>query len=200
MKYRICPSPNIPWHVINKIPGWLHMDEAKWLFNISKSMPGSCVIVEVGSFCGRSSVAIASGLPVNGWLHCVEPFTFHPPNDEISIEFNKLISSGLSQQDYFIKVTSGYNVIIHKDKSPGVAKSFANDSVDMVFIDANHGKIEVWNDLSAWWPKIKRNGIMCGHDFSPWWMGVKRSVMKFTKLNRLEYRIVAGSIWVINKT
>jgi len=45
------------------------------------------------------------------------------------------------------------------------AKKFDDESLDFVFIDASHEYEDVKNDIEAWWPKIKKGGILAGHDF-----------------------------------
>jgi len=37
--------------------------------------------------------------------------------------------------------------------------------VDMVFLDGNHSKEVVLNDLHRWWPKIRSGGLVMGHDY-----------------------------------
>lgn len=39
-----------------------------------------------------------------------------------------------------------------------------NESLDFVYIDANHSISFVWQDIRGWWPKLKIGGIMSGHD------------------------------------
>ena len=41
----------------------------------------------------------------------------------------------------------------------------ANASLDFIYVDARHDYCGVLQDLEAWWPKLKQNGIMAGHDF-----------------------------------
>lgn len=45
------------------------------------------------------------------------------------------------------------------------AKDIANESLDFVIIDATHSYNGVKNDIDAWLPKIKENGLICGHDY-----------------------------------
>ena len=45
------------------------------------------------------------------------------------------------------------------------AKHIDDDSVDFVYVDAQHDYCGVTQDLQAYWPKLKGGGILAGHDF-----------------------------------
>ena len=49
--------------------------------------------------------------------------------------------------------------------SEKASKLFKDEYFDLIFIDASHLYIDVLNDLKYWYPKIKKNGIFCGHDY-----------------------------------
>src|SRR5205823_14846634 len=59
-----------------KIPGWLRGEEAKTMASLVSSLPDNCVVVEIGSFLGSSSVLLGGALKLrgSGKLHCVDPF------------------------------------------------------------------------------------------------------------------------------
>lgn len=59
----------------------------------------------------------------------------------------------------------GQNVLIHKGSSIDAAKFFNAESLDLVYIDAAHDYLSVRDDIQAWWPKVKRGGIISGHDY-----------------------------------
>ena len=42
---------------------------------------------------------------------------------------------------------------------------YANDSLDFVFVDADHSAHGVSMDILAWLPKIKIGGVIAGHDY-----------------------------------
>lgn len=48
------------------------------------------------------------------------------------------------------------------------AQFFADESIDFVFIDGDHAEQAVRDDLTAWYPKIKRGGLFAGHDYNSW--------------------------------
>lgn len=40
-----------------------------------------------------------------------------------------------------------------------------NDSIDIVFIDADHSYDSVMSDIKAWIGKVRKGGIISGHDY-----------------------------------
>lgn len=45
-------------------------------------------------------------------------------------------------------------------------KTVADNSFDLVFLDALHQKHNVLNDIRWWMPKIREGGILCGDDYN----------------------------------
>jgi Methyltransferase domain len=51
-----------------------------------------------------------------------------------------------------------------KGESTEIAKTFADCSLDIVFIDGDHREEAVLADIAAWLPKIRYGGTISGHD------------------------------------
>ena len=51
-------------------------------------------------------------------------------------------------------------------RAPSVVASrmFGDESVGLVLIDGSHQEADVFDDIGAWWPKVKRGGILAGDD------------------------------------
>ena len=49
--------------------------------------------------------------------------------------------------------------------SKEAVNDFEDESLDFVYIDANHLLEFVINDISIWLPKLKKGGILAGHDY-----------------------------------
>lgn len=77
------------------------------------------------------------------------------------------------------------------------ASSFEDESLDFVYLDADHTYQGVLADLEAWYPKVVKGGIFCGDDYGAWPLtavdfgkgqhtfGVKKAVDEFFwRLNR----------------
>ena len=65
----------------------------------------------------------------------------------------------------------GKRAIIYKMWTHEAAALVENDSLDFVFVDADHGTEAVRNDITTWLPKVKDTGWIIGHDIN--WPTVK---------------------------
>lgn len=59
---------------------------------------------------------------------------------------------------------NGYRSIVQGD-SVSVAREFANEKFDWIFIDAGHDYRNCINDLRAWWTKLRPGGLFSGDDY-----------------------------------
>lgn len=50
--------------------------------------------------------------------------------------------------------------------SADAAQDFEDNSLDFVYIDANHADPYVSEDIRVWTPKVKSGGIVSGHDYA----------------------------------
>ena len=60
------------------------------------------------------------------------------------------------------------------------AAFYEDNSLDFVFIDAAHDYESVKKDINAWFPKIKKGGVIAGHDYT-WCADVQKAVNEFFK-------------------
>jgi hypothetical protein len=75
-------------------------------------------------------------------------------------------------------------------ESVSAAETYADGSLDFVFIDADHRVAAVEADCRAWWPKLKPGGVMAGHDAQNQMVqeGIRRA------FGEIEYH-AKGMIW-----
>jgi predicted O-methyltransferase YrrM len=64
-----------------------------------------------------------------------------------------------------------------------VASRIDNESLDFVFIDADHEYESVKKDILAWTPKLKTGGTLCGHDTH--FSGVKQALQELIPHHKL---------------
>jgi predicted O-methyltransferase YrrM len=63
---------------------------------------------------------------------------------------------------------------IIKGYSKRAAMDFADEAVDFVFLDGDHGEYGVRADILAWRDKIRPGGMLLGHDAA--WPGVRAAI------------------------
>jgi len=63
---------------------------------------------------------------------------------------------------------------IYEERTDKAHKHFENDSLDFIFIDADHSYESVKRDIKLWTPKVKTTGMIFGHDLN--WGSVARAV------------------------
>ena len=64
------------------------------------------------------------------------------------------------------KFKSNNNVTIDRNMSSEAIGNYQDNSLDFVYIDANHKYEFVKEDLEMWYPKVKVGGWIGGHDFN----------------------------------
>ena len=79
------------------------------------------------------------------------------------------------------KFKNNKNVFVIKGKSIEIANRFTDNSLDFVYIDANHQYEYVRNDIEFWTKKVKINGYVCGHDYFDKFPGVIKATNEFVK-------------------
>lgn len=67
-------------------------------------------------------------------------------------------------------------VDIRQQHSVEAAKGVGDETLDFVFIDADHTYEGALADIQAWTPKVKFGGAVSGHDYSDKWPGVIQAV------------------------
>lgn len=65
-----------------------------------------------------------------------------------------------------VRRLSNYNCNIVRKESLEAVKDIPDNSLDFVYIDANHNFAQIAQDLYEWQKKVKPGGIISGHDYS----------------------------------
>ena len=76
--------------------------------------------------------------------------------DDYKLTINKCLDNIKGYEDRCFMIRSD---------SINAAELFENESLDFIYIDANHKYEFVKQDLETWFPKLRRGGIFAGHDY-----------------------------------
>lgn len=146
---------------IDKVEGYLTYREGETLYNLAKNCKGNGVIVEIGSWKGKSTIWIGNGSK-NGNKVKIYAIDSHIGSSEHQKENEKTWTFEEFKKN--IKNAKVDDIIIPLVKtSEDVAKNF-DKPVEFIFIDGAHEYEFVKLDFDLWFPKVIDGGIMAFHD------------------------------------
>ncbi|WP_298254065.1 class I SAM-dependent methyltransferase [Bradyrhizobium sp.] len=146
-------------------PSFGDFDQACFRNILAELTVDSPTIVEVGSWLGSGStqILIEHVKRFRGRLHCVDTWE----GSSSVPEHAELLATYDVYESFWENVRragGADRVEAHRMPSTIAAACFADRSVDMVFIDADHAYDCVRADILAWRRKVRLGGILCGHD------------------------------------
>jgi MMP 1-O-methyltransferase len=160
------------------VKGFMPEDEGEALFEAALGAGATrrdATLVEVGAWCGKSSVYLGAACEATGallfsvdhhhgseenqrgWQHhdleVVDPATGRI--DTLPFWRRTISEAGLDE-----------NVVAMVGDSTSIAAHFGTP-VDLCFIDGGHGADPAWADLAGWAPKVVLGGVLAIHDVFP---------------------------------
>lgn len=118
--------------------------------------------------------------------------------NELNIEKLYLIDIWVNYEGiYIVWSEMNYNQVLRKfknDKRVEMIKDFSevavnnieDNSLDFVYIDANHNFEYVYQDINLWFPKVKEGGVIGGHDVCI--SGVLQAVKEFCSKKNIKFQ------------
>lgn len=156
-KYAIFPPLYLYHPSPIEIPGVSRLDLIKWIRELDLKM-GAEIGVYVGEF-SRLILRLNPQLKLYG----VDPWIEYKEYKELDgQDFNNMYKETLLKMATFIK--KGRYVVVRKT-SMDALRDFADNSLDFVYIDANHEDPYVTQDIEGWAAKVRPGGLVTGHDY-----------------------------------
>ena len=160
------------------IDGWLSRSEAELLYNLAHNADGP--IVEIGSYLGRSTSALALG-SLSGRkqvIYAIDPFIgTGGGNRQTSLNNDPSTlapTPAMLRSNLDSVGVNGTVRIISKRSEEAIGDVPA--SISLLFVDGQHDYESVCKDLENYLPRIKRGGFVVLHDVTNADMGVVRAV------------------------
>jgi hypothetical protein len=141
--------------------------------------------LELGVNRSDSFMTLLENCPNISKLYGVDNFKPHydiwNSRDVTGIELDMIRAETLAKHKY-----SEYkNKIAFIEKnSLDAAEEIPDNSLDFIFIDADHAYDAVLADLCTWYPKIKPGGLISGHDI--YYGPVAKAVYEFRNTNNID--------------
>jgi predicted O-methyltransferase YrrM len=179
--------------------GWFSKPKEKVMKRLINETKAK-VVVELGSFLGKSTRFIAHHLPSNGKVFAVDHWrgNIEHQNPERKDVFHKLDTL---YEQFLSNIIHArlYNKVIPVKETSLDAINKIQTVPDLVFVDASHEYEDVLRDLVAWYPKLRPGGVLIGDDWN-WGEGkpVRKAVIDFATENRVPYFTEAGMWWIFS--
>lgn len=177
-------------HFFENIPGWFDYDDL-YLEMIERFPSGH--FVEVGAWKGKSAAFMAVEILKSGKdirFDTVDHFIGVGPRmtpEQKAKRFFAYYGECLTN-------LRGVNVNVIPLASVEAANLYEDNSLDFVFIDANHAYPFVKKDIKVWLPKVKHGGVLAGHDYTNY-----NSVRKAVDEIFPNVKQVSDKCWMIEK-
>jgi beta-1,4-mannosyl-glycoprotein beta-1,4-N-acetylglucosaminyltransferase len=156
-------------HYAHTVDGFFNVGDFEYYKKVVVNAVDQNHFVEIGSYKGRSSSYMAVEIANSGkqiTFDCVDTWQGSEEHQagqlfqDVDVVNNRLYDVFLKNME---PVKGFYNA--KRMRSLEAAATYADASIDMVFIDAAHDYDSVHADILAWAPKVKSGGIISGHDF-----------------------------------
>lgn len=133
--------------------------------------PGPITIVELGSWVGKSAIAMAEACGCRGHvIHCYDLWDLSKGEDWVTNRMLEAAPSSDGDPVYrqFRTNTAVYdNIIGHRQDTVVAAASWGRQGrpIDILYIDASHTYEAVKANIQAWLPYMADGAIVAGDDF-----------------------------------
>lgn len=152
------------WTAARDVPGFLLEQEARFLGTMAVCAPRDGVIVEIGSFKGKSTVLLGKlaqryGL---GPIVAIDPHTFH--NVELAEHRSSPEATSYNSFLENLKSAGVSNAVeVHRSFSSEVAATW-NRPIRLLWIDGDHSYTGAKSDFDGFVPHVLPHGFVALHD------------------------------------
>jgi len=144
------------------------------------------VFVELGVWSGLTAQYMLREFPMM-YYYGIDPYQGFYNASQKLCDTAKILA--MTRLDHFP------NANIRIKSSEEAVGDFADNSVDLLFIDADHHYEACLQDIRLWWPKVNR--VVAGHDFTG--AGVRAAVEDFCRETNNSYATGDAKMWWIIK-
>ena len=172
--------------LIADVPGWLTDEEGEALYDLARACTGKGVIVEIGSWKGKSTICLGLGSRGGASL----PIYAVDPHADYRFGDFKTNTERAGITDLVRPIAS---------LSQPAADHF-DEPIELLFVDGSHEYDLVLEDFEKWVPKVVDGGWVVFHD-TTWTAGPRKVVGEaiYRSKRFKDVRFVVGSTTVARK-
>ncbi|MBI4583277.1 MAG: class I SAM-dependent methyltransferase [Planctomycetes bacterium] len=165
--------------MLREVHGWLQVSEGQLLYELSRDWPGSGRVVELGSYQGRSTVCLASGLRDRregaSPLIAIDTHRGSKEHQPGKLYFDPDTwdreKATVNTLPFLLKNLARFGLSEYVDVwrcSSVEAGARFKGAIRILFIDADHDETSVRQDILCWGVFLGPKGVMILHDVGVW--------------------------------
>jgi predicted O-methyltransferase YrrM len=168
----------------------------KGLVNIvNEHLTGDVVGCEVGVCLGVTSEYYAQNIKTLKKLYCVDSYPEYV--DWTGVVMNREKQDAMKQHAFDRLKRFHDKIEFVYDDSENFSKRIENETLDFIFIDADHSYEGALSDFKLYFPLVKKGGIFAGHDFPL--QGVNGALKDFLVDRFKEIKMLENNAWYLIK-
>jgi predicted O-methyltransferase YrrM len=158
-------------HLVDQVPGFLSQAEGEALYRAATSVAQLGCILEIGSYCGKSTVFLGSAAEQSGNLVFAldhhQGSVEHQPG-EFFFDPRLTDSSGKTDTLHTFRQTLkaaelNHSVVALVGDAVGIGRRW-QQRLGMIFIDGGHSMKDAVNDYRLWSGHVALGGLLAVHD------------------------------------
>ena len=170
---------------VEAIEGYMISGQEEFLFQKVKSLAEDAVIVEIGSFKGRSTVAMGYAcIGTQRKIYCIDTWDGND-SDFSEREFFDIWQQNLQRnhlEEYLVPLQNYPHEILRQWN-----ELTENKEIDFIFIDGSHQYLDVLKDFELSFSLVKDGGWIAFHDVIYTWPGPERVWHDIAKLSLINH-------------
>ena len=164
----------LPSH-FNSVKGFIDHNEGICLYNYALNSSKEGPILEIGSYCGKSTIYIATA--AKKYSGCVYSVDHHTGSEENQVGWEyhdiELFDEETGRINSFpefmrnLRKANLLDTVVPIVSDSSLVSRYWKIPLSMVFIDGGHTMEAAYNDFNNWKDKIIKGGILAIHDVFP---------------------------------
>jgi MMP 1-O-methyltransferase len=177
--------------LFNHVEGFLSLPEAELLYRLASVIPADGIIVEIGSYRGRSTICLALGAKVNSALvYAIDP------HDAYEAEGTHY--SAADCQAYYENIAHyGVGDVVRTINLPSTA--WLGYASDLLFIDGSHRYEDVEWEFRNFSRRVQPHGLIAMHDTAGFHPGVTQALNEILEDGKWRMSETVDAITVLER-
>jgi len=150
--------------LVADVEGWMTPGQGATLFDSAVNCPRNGLIIEIGSFRGRSTIVLATAADRSVQVVAIDP---HAGNDRGPQEIDGFEDEAADDHSVFMANLAAAGVadrVRHVREFSDAALDVVDGEIDVLYIDGAHRYGPALADIRAWGARVGDGGTMLIHD------------------------------------